>query len=507
MYTILLLDDEKTIREYLPRAIPFEKYDFKVIDTAMNGQEAIDKLEILKPDLILLDVRMPIMDGLQFLKAIRQTEFSNTLVVMLSGYSEFAYAKEAMKYGVQAYLNKPVDEEEMIPLLEEIHKKLDAYNNKMRLGQARQHVNILNNLYNGAAIDRQIFRDYTLMTCVLLTCQKDFEYENPHIILQECFSKVLGELENYLFRSIGSQYTFLLPPKIFEPFNNDKKLFISNLFEMFSVNEIHCAVLFDSYVFSHRSSTFKEDFSNNMHRMLTKLFFSPTEFLDYEPDKFKISEELNHESRYLEEIKQHVVSCSRNELLITVEKLMSEIQKAHLGIHYIQEIGYRVYYILLQELSVTDNHDQGKEILARPEWLDYPYFLSFNKWKEMLLSLILEGLAFIERRCKMANLGIGREVIEYVHLNYMGQINLKELADKFFVNATYLGRAFQKATGVNFKQYVNHIRITEAKKLLLHTNKLIYEIANEVGYTESKYFIVKFSQEVGKSPSEYRNHM
>ena len=241
--------------------------------------------------------------------------------------------------------------------------------------------------------------------------------------------------------------------------------------------------------------------------MLTELFFAPTEFIDYEPGRFTMSmnEELCFECKYLEEIRQHFSSCNKAELLKSVEKLMAEIEKAHLGVDYIQEISYRVYYILLNEIDISDNQNQGKEILVRPEWMEYPYFLSFEKWKEMMFSLIMDGLDFIERRCKMMNQGISGEIIEYIHLHYMEPISLKQIADKFFMNSAYLGRAFQRATGVNFKQYVNQIRITEAKKLLLHTNQMIYEIANKVGYTESKYFIVKFTREVGKSPTEYRN--
>jgi two-component system, response regulator YesN len=364
---------------------------------------------------------------------------------------------------------------------------------------------MLKNLYNGAAVDRQIFCDYTLMTCVLLPCPNDCKNNNPHIIMQDCLSKVLGELENYLFRIKGSQYTFLLPPEIFEPCNHNKRLFINNLLGMLKENKIDCAVLFDSYIFSHNENTFREDFADHMHRMLTELFFSPTEFINYEPDRFTMSEELCFECKYLEEIKQYFSSCNKDELLKTVEKLIAEIEKAHLGVDYIQEISYRIYYILLNEIAVSDNQNQGKEILVRPEWMDYPYFLSFAKWKEMMVSLIMDGLVFIERRCKMVNQGISGEVIEYIHLHYMEQINLKQIADKFFMNSVYLGRAFQKATGVNFKQYVNGIRIAEAKKLLLQTNQMIYEIANKVGYTESKYFIVKFTSEVGKSPTEYRN--
>jgi two-component system response regulator YesN len=505
VYSILLVDDEKTIREYLPKAVPFEKYGFVIKDTAMNGREALEKLPNVKPDLILLDVRMPMMDGLQFLSILRQGEFANTLVVMLSGYSDFAYAKEAIKYGVEAYLNKPVDEEEIIPLLEKTRQKLDGYHNEIKLGLVRKHLNMLNNLYNGAAAGRPIFGDYTLMTCVLLPCPNDGENGNPHLIMQQCLSKVLGELENYLFRIRGSQYTFLLPLTLFEPFQNDQKLFSDHLLELLKENHIDCALFFDSYILRHRENSFREDFSNHMHRMLTELFFAPTEFMEYEPDRLKLCGELGLECKYLEEIRQYFSSGDQAETLKTVEKLLVEIEKVHLGVDDIQEISYRVYYIIRNELMVSDHQNDGKEILVRPAWLDYPYFLSFQKWKEMLFSLIMDGLVLLERRCKMVNLGISGEVIGYVHLHYMEQISLKQIADKFFVNATYLGRAFQKATGVNFKQYVNHIRIAEAKKLLLQTNKLIYEIANKVGYTESKYFIVKFTQEVGKSPTEYRN--
>ncbi len=515
MYSILLVDDEKTIREYLPKAIPFEKYGFKVEETAMNGQEALEKLPIIKPDLILLDVRMPIVDGLQFLNLLRQGAFGSTLVVMLSGYSDFAYAKEAIKYGVEAYLNKPVDEEEIIPLLEKIRKKLDRCRNNAKLEFIRRRLNMLNNLYNGAVVDRQTFCNDTLMTFVLLPCPNNFENNNPHIIMEEYLSKVFGELENYLFRIRGSQYTFLLPPEIFEPFHHNNKLFIDNLSGIFRARaqekEINCAILLNSYIFAPECAslgkTFKEDFSDHIQRMLTELFFAPTEFIDYEPGRFTMSmnEELCFECKYLEEIRQHFSSCNKAELLKSVEKLMAEIEKAHLGVDYIQEISYRVYYILLNEIDISDNQNQGKEILVRPEWMEYPYFLSFEKWKEMMFSLIMDGLDFIERRCKMMNQGISGEIIEYIHLHYMEPISLKQIADKFFMNSAYLGRAFQRATGVNFKQYVNQIRITEAKKLLLHTNQMIYEIANKVGYTESKYFIVKFTREVGKSPTEYRN--
>ncbi len=250
MYSILLVDDEKSIREHLPKAIPFEKHGFTVKSTAPNGKQAMDKLSAICPDLILLDMRMPVMDGLEFLKLLRSSDYSNTQVAMLSGYNEFEYAKEAMKYGVRAYISKPVDEEELIPFLDTLCRELDGYRHKK-------------------------------------------------------------------------------------------------------------------------------------------------------------------ERRDLREM--------------------------------------------------------------------------------------------IEQTCTTATAGVCKEAIEYIRLHYSEQINLKKVAKKFFVNASYLGRTFQKAVGVSFTEYVNQLRIDEAKRLLLQTDKLIYEIANQVGFIESSYFVVKFTQEAGKSPTEYRN--
>lgn len=507
MYSILLIDDEKSIREYLPRAIPFEQYGFIVTGTAINGQEALQKLPEVCPDLIILDIRMPEMDGLQFLKALRQSQYANTLVIMLSGYSDFSYAQEALKYGVKAYLVKPVDEDEIIPLLVKMHEELDKDHNEKILGDIRSKMKQLNKLYSGGAVDRKQFKGFTFMTCVLLPCSEPTENSNPHVIMQECLARKLGELESFQFRVRGSLYTYLLAPERLLGFNTSKRTFADSLLRELKKENLNCSLLFNSYVFEHEEKTFREDYANQHYEMMTELFFDPREFIDYHPSKHRVASELQHESKYLEDIKKHLLLLSRKDILEDTESLFNEIAKAHLGIQFIQEISYRIFYIISDELLKVTETKEGEPFLAKPEWMEYQYFTLFPKWKELQSSLIIRGLEFIERSCKISKLGISKGVIEYIHLHYMEQINLKQVAEKFFVNAAYLGRAFQKATGVNFNQYLNDLRITEAKKLLLQTDKLVYEIANDVGYTESKYFIMKFIQSVGKSPTEFRNQL
>ncbi len=124
MYPVLIVDDETTIREQLPVAFEWAQYGFEVVATAANGKEAVERTQEYRPDLILLDIRMPVMDGLSFLKWLHDSPYRETSVLILTGYSEFDYAITAMKYGALGYLNKPLDEDEIAEYLVEIAKKL-----------------------------------------------------------------------------------------------------------------------------------------------------------------------------------------------------------------------------------------------------------------------------------------------------------------------------------------------------------------------------------------------
>lgn len=505
MYSILLVDDEKAIRDYLPIVIPFEEHGFKITAVARNGQEALDKLAMIRPDLILLDVRMPIMDGIEFLKILRQGKFSDTLVVVLSGYRDFDYAREAMRYGVRSYLNKPVDEDEIIPLLDEMRAKLDEYYMKKHSELLRQRLSVLNDLYNGAEEKRSELRDYTLMSCVLLPYSQECGCDRPYFTMQECISKMVGQLENCLFRSDDGYITLLLPDKAFEPFSNSKKLYADNLLGVFRAYKLNCSLLFDSYILAYPDKTFKEDFVAHMDMMLTELFFAPTGFIEYCPQYFKSTDQLCSENKYICDIRQCASLVNEDGLRNSINKLADDVYNSRLNISRIKEITSRIYYIIRDELLLDDDENVPALLLNLQEVMDCPYFVTFNQWRASLDAFINDALDFAKNKCKMPNYRVNKDVIDYVHQHYKEPITLKQIADRFFVNPVYLGRAFHKATGMNFSQYVNRLRIAEAKRLLLHTDKLIYEIASEIGYSESKYFITKFVEEVGKSPKEYRN--
>ncbi|GAF11449.1 DNA-binding response regulator, AraC family [Bacillus sp. JCM 19045] len=122
MYKVLIVDDESAVREGLRAIIPWEEYGFEVTELAKDGQEALHLCHNQSFDLLLSDIRMGQMDGLQLIKAIRT--FDNRLhCLILTGYADFDYAKQAIQYQVAGYLLKPLEEENLIPFLKEIKKK------------------------------------------------------------------------------------------------------------------------------------------------------------------------------------------------------------------------------------------------------------------------------------------------------------------------------------------------------------------------------------------------
>ena len=159
MFTIMIVDDEKAIRENLPGIINFEEYGFKICGAAKNGRDALEKLPQCRPDVIFLDVCMPVMDGLAFLQEIhKMPEEEIPCVVMLSGYSDFEYARSAMRYGVKAYLTKPVDEEETGLILAELKEVLKEKSQNRRRDDVQEQVKALKNVYHSGDGDRKSTR-------------------------------------------------------------------------------------------------------------------------------------------------------------------------------------------------------------------------------------------------------------------------------------------------------------------------------------------------------------
>lgn len=506
MYSVMIVDDEATIREKLPMVIPFAQCGFHVTATAKNGVEALELLPAHEPDLILLDVRMPVMDGLTFLERLRESRYRDTPVIILSGYSDFEYAKRAMGQGVKAYLTKPVDEDEAAARLREIAEELSLRGDETKRRRYRKSISLLRRAYSESTVVASM-PDYLLLHLVLRKVETGYSGAHPYQLINGHMAAKVGMEEEGLLRKEGCIYSFLLPVETLNcGASRSKTAFAETLRrELLSVG-IDCAVLLDMLTLSSGQISFRKSFLKHLDGLMTQLFYTDVSFAEAHPGaetgrQFKHS---GHLDDIYEELRRNLADINAARVTALIEQLCDDIREAKLDTDELQNITNRLYYLFTEIMSSLERDGSEPPMLSRMILKELPTFHNFYRWREMLTEQVGQVLTFLAQRRKMLGMGVSRELLEYVYSNYRSQLSLRQVAEQFHMNPAYLGRVFQRATGVSFKQYVTRLRMDEAKRLLQSTDKLIYEIAEEVGFSGSSYFIERFTEEEGVSPLEFR---
>lgn len=503
MFSIMIVDDEKAIRENLPRIINFEEYGFKVCGTAKNGEDALARLSQYRPDVIFLDVCMPVMDGLAFLQEIHKMPGADLpYVVMLSGYSDFEYARTAIRYGVKAYLTKPVEEEEVSSILAELRAVLKEKTQTIKTSDVREQVKALTEMYHRGDGDRTPFRGYQMMHCVVLK-ENDTDGESWSRIRKLIEERIPGG-EEALCRNQGCVLSYLIGPEVLRDYQQSVTLFARHLLHQVKKEGMECALLFDSGLFEESRGTFRNDYDANLYRLQTELFWRKETVLQSAMlDMANFQEKrLEREEEYLKKMKQALRIRDGEMLKKAYEKIVEAVEANRLNIVFIHEINYRIYYDMMDLLAkeqITDIHVEPLDLR------NTRCFIRFQDWKEQLWQKIFAMFVSMKDKNPAGKQGIGEQAAVYIRNHFREQISLQSVADHFYVSASYLGKCLTKALGgSNFRQYLNELRIEEARKLLKDTDKKIYEIAEETGFTESKYFISRFVDLTGMSPAEYR---
>lgn len=503
MFAIMIVDDEKAIRENLAGIINFEEYGFKICGTAKNGEDALSKLSACCPDVIFLDVCMPVMDGLAFLREMHKRQGEDVpYVVMLSGYSDFEYARSAMRYGVRAYLTKPVEEEEISLILAELKGVLKEKTQSQKRNNVQEQVKTLKNIYHNGDGNRASFVGYQMMHCVML--KENFGGEEAWRTVREVIEGRLSGGEAAFCRNQGSILSYLMEPETLKEYQQSVMLFARHLLHQFKQKGIECALLFDRVLFEKPEGTFRNDYDTHLYQMLTEVFWKrETIIQSHMVDVANFPESrLEKEEEYLEEIKKMVRTRNEERLREVYEKIVGAVEERRLNVVFLQEINYRIYYgmaDLLSQGQIADIH------LSPLDIRDADCFMCYADWKEKLWRQIFTVYTGMESQNPAGQQGIGEQALAYIRGHFREQISLQSVADSLFVSSSYLGRCLQKSLGGgNFRQYLNELRVEEAKRLLRDTDKLIYKIAEETGFTESKYFISKFIDQTGMSPAEYR---
>lgn len=516
MYSVLFADDESSIRHGIQRLLDWKELGFDTYYEADNGQKALDAILEYKPNLVLLDIRMPLLHGTDVIKAAREAGFTGRCII-LSGYSDFTYAQTAIKYHVDFYITKPIDDEELLDAVKVIKQQLDE----------DTHLLGINDIFRTKAKDAIISE----VVSGTVNPSRFSESELQELGLTSSIYQVII-YENY--RQLVAMKTFDFPELLNIPSNSEDIIehliiegndvillkggrainLFTNFLEHFDNYVPEKGSPLDSFFICYGSPV--TDVSRiynsyqDAHFLLSRRFFCAQNqhTIGYSdmPGVNDLTETIdnNQIEYYTRVITDNLQTFNRKkvvEILYNLEKYLTNVSSP------IESV----------KLFCTDLYLQIKEIISRLYGSTSIPFPSNSTIIENIDKkyYLYEIILFFSEQFEMIMNATGNptsnsvldDVISYIDHNYQNNIKLETIAPLFGYNSAYLGKLFTKAVNESFNSYVDNIRIKHSKKLLRDGDLKVYEIAEKIGYSNVDYFHKKFKKYVGMSPAEYRRSL
>ncbi|HEX7056659.1 MAG TPA: response regulator transcription factor [Bacilli bacterium] len=509
MYKVMIVDDEPVIREGLKTIVPWDEYGFQVAATAANGREALQKFKSGALDLLVIDIRMPGMDGLQLLEAVRK-ESTAVHVLILSGYADFAYAQKAIAAKVDGYILKPVEETEITQALLNVKKLLDqeaaAARMRERAGWNREL--FLRSLLTGenpasgeeiGAIAEQYDLRWKQYRIVLLACEENTPADaDAGSGLMTGINELVG----------ANGVAFRAAPYIGLLLKDDLRTELSrkNLYDRLAaaMQEAGCefvcaagpgvgslAEIADAAKVAE--SLLARRFFYRTDRLLTERDLLPPEQPEATAQPLKIEQAVDKFAFALEigsaESAQSLVAQWLGQLAANGE---SEQQ--------IKTAMVQIVTRALEKLASAYPDAQLAKQRLSTELMEVYRCKNIYAVEHFIAVLAKKAIGQITSGSTGSLL---KRMVDLIHRNYHENLRLETLAEVFNYNSAYLGKLFKNHTGEYFNTFLDKVRIEQAKKLLEQGYK-VYQVAELVGYANADYFHSKFRKYVGVSPTAYR---
>lgn len=518
MYDVLLVDDEPLITEGLSILIDWNQLGFSRIETACDGEEALSKIKITKFDLIITDIRMPGLNGLNLIKSLK-TESPSTKIVILSGYSDFSYAKEAMQYGVKSYLLKPISKDEITEIVMETKNELDAqFHNYTISTKKEQLINdkLLLDIVTGINFNLEILNVSNNCTlnfssnyycCCLFEVShlKTHQFELIKYGIRNILSD-LFELKNigYLYEDEDNLIGLILYSNVSEFLNND---IYNNINEAIScINDIF-KIKIRCYLgdLTHHVENLNVSRRQALYARKQKFIFNDLALIPYTKvvlDKnLKISIKWDN-TILLSSIEEMNISTTRLQL----DLLFEEITKNKLDKNIINSIMYNNFFSL-QNL-IKKYNAEPLDILDNRILMDFMNsYDEIKSLEDFFMDMCNQVGLYLTEIGRLKSPNVIEEIKKYIDDNLSENLSLKSIALNFFLNPSYLGRLFKSSTQESFNDYLNKKRISQLKKLFVNSNLKINEILEKVGYSSPEYFYKLFKKYEKISFSDYSNHL
>ncbi|WP_026568427.1 response regulator transcription factor [Bacillus sp. UNC41MFS5] len=520
---VIIADDEIQIRKGLRMKVDWEEEGFQIAGEASNGKEALELLGKMDIDLVLTDMRMPIMDGLELAKHCQQ-EFPNVKVIVLSGYSDFELVRGSMKEGVKDYLLKPVAPDELVEALQKIRKEIETERQKqVETAQMRQLV--LSQL-------QEVQEQY------LLYLVKE-EWLELNLVIERLRQLQLEELVNdhavVQFVSVEIREGNGNPNRLKElwlPFQmlckeiSKEHVGTYSFYDPSYANMVHFLIRIDL----NNPSNLVESLQRNVKRLLNLETVIGIGNVVTGLANFKTGyissllawsqSQLGSQSQVIDAAitKEEAFEFSpdfERKLTNAIENASFEAFRENIhsllqgdGNQSILSFSFAANRVLFLLGSLAKKYDIETKDIQKTIWNCQQSIWELNSQSKVLENLLHLAQSIIEK-VRLARFSNGKLIVDsvrnYLDQHYASEISLTLLSELFHINSAHLSETFKNYVGQNFSDYLVKLRMDKAQQFLRDKQLKIIDVANLVGFSNSGYFSTVFKKHVGQTPVEFRN--
>lgn len=520
MYRLIVVDDEQAIRRGMCNYIDWNAMGFQVEADFEDGKETIEYLKDHLVDVVMTDIEMAEVSGLELARYIWENKLP-VKVVILSGYREFEYARKAIKYNVENYLLKPIRMDELQEVFGKMKKQLDEtkLEKEKQNDREREFREILPELQEQFWVSLLVgglrHKEKIIQKKELLYL--NFDMDTPCAIVNVAM-EIGSDMSQMYFQQRDNRYNLL--NNIFG--TDDQRL---SYHPVYLTSDILKVIVTTNETVSLEN--FREQLTCQLQKKKSEVSMLLT--LEMEASVEEVFPSVTDLAEYKYSLQMHVKEKDGGKICLIQEDYDRLQQKYHLLMQTIDDGDFDGLEGLVENLFFEFRNfplEELKEFLvdmfsmlsrkfmkmSMELWQEVKGYMDYRQImasedKKKAKQLCLEMLQKINQIMKCHQNQVTKSVVDravqYMKEHYNEELSLEMLADQYYLNATYFSRIFRQYTGETFTDYLLELRMTKAQELLLLGKYKIYEVSQMVGYKSDKYFFRAFKQYTKLSPTEY----
>lgn len=517
----ILVDDEVFTRKGLIKLIDWEACGFRIVAEGDNGEDALELIRSIRPDLVITDIRMPILDGLELIRQTVRDPGASPAFILISGYDDFKYAQQAVRYGVHDFILKPIDEGEFSDTLRRLGRRLRQEREAKEREERLQSGAMIEAIVTGAADEAfvaewekrlQLAPGENLYYLLAElndgpgwpSSKDNGPFSRLGELVRETLRRLTGESRPFYVYEHRNRIGVIVPERALRPFGGKIRPFAEALVQSFQAGDGRLFVYVGRPV--SRLSALREAYETAKETLPYKYVYDDSGIVIYGELGGQPVRYLGADQSLCGELLEHMEELRFDRLQATVDALFRDFRDKRCAP---EAVKMNIDQCVLGMIRIIRGMDGDERALSCLEpmmsWHDSN--LSLGGLKRLFTAFATECGRYIAELRKDRQKGGIQKIRAYIEEHYRENLSLKSIAAKFYINPVYLGQLFKRTYGIYFNEFLLQLRVNEAKRLLRQTDLRVYEVAERVGFSNPDYFVTQFEKLERVTPGEYRSRL